>query len=283
MRKNSIQSDLLVGFYRFWHGKLHLKGAGVLLRSFMHIFPELERYKLSVPRLGTLTVNLNDYSGGAWLNYALGESSVEDGLIRCIKDLSLHNPVIWDVGANGGFVMTELALRLDNYKAFRMFEPNPELIPLLHEVASFLRDTVVHHCALSNTGGSLTLYVLQGHSSLASSKPCRNATPVTVKCITVDQFLCDTGADDPDVVVIDTEGNDARVVNGMKGLIERKRPIVIIEHIFLTDEEVEKTIPEGYSHFTIDDVSGNLIIGLERRKGHNSIFLPQEYNQNLPG
>lgn len=283
MKKNSIQSDLLVGFYRFWHGKLHLKGAGVLLRSFKHIFPEIERYKLPVPRLGTLTVNLSDYSGGAWLNYSLGESSVEDGLIRCVKNLSLHNPVIWDVGANGGFVMTELALKLENYGSFRMFEPNPELIPLLHEVASCLRDTEAHHCALSNIDGSLTLHVLEGHSSLASSKPCQNAIPVTVKCVTADQFLSDTGATDPNVVIIDTEGNDARVVQGMKGLIERKRPIIIIEHIFLTDEEVEQTIPKGYSHFTIDDVNGELIVGLERQKGHNSLFLPQENNREISG
>ena len=31
-QKSTLRSAALIGFYRFWHGWLHFKGAGVLLR-----------------------------------------------------------------------------------------------------------------------------------------------------------------------------------------------------------------------------------------------------------
>jgi hypothetical protein len=92
---------------------------------------------------------------------------------------------------------------------------------------------------------------------------------------TGDAFLKSTDSLDPDIVIIDTEGNDCRVFAGLADLIQRKCPIILFEHIFETTESIQATLPHRYYHFTVDDKSGELLPGLDRSRGHNSAFVPQ--------
>jgi FkbM family methyltransferase len=268
-------SYLFVSFYRFWHGKLHLKGAGVLLRVFARILPEFEHYRLNVPNLGRLTVNLRDSSGIAWLNYSLGDTGLEEGLISAVQEIAPANPVIWDVGANAGFFVAALVQRLKGYSEVRLFEPNPKLIPGLRELANCLPNLHLDNLAFSDKPGILTMYIPTRDSTTASLKPKAGAVAVKVECTTGDIFLNNTGAPDPSVIIIDTEGNDCRVINGLAGLIERKRPVIFFENIFETAETIRAALPGGYRQFTVDDKSGDLLPGLDKSRGHNSVFVPQ--------
>lgn len=267
-------ANFVVTFYRFWHGRLHLKGAGVLLRFFARIFSQFEHYRLNVPDLGLLTINLRDGSGIAWLNYSLGETGLEEGMISAVLALVPENPVIWDIGANAGFFITALLQRLKSYSEVRLFEPNPKLIPTLAELANYLSNLYAHNLALSDTTGVIALYVPIGDSTVASLTPMPHSAAVDVACTTGDIFLKDTDAADPSVIIIDTEGNDCRVITGLSNLIERKRPVIFFEHIFETRETIQATLPRAYRHFTIDDESGELLPGLDTNRGHNSVFVP---------
>jgi FkbM family methyltransferase len=272
--KNTFRASFLIGIYRFWHGKLGLKGAGFILRFCNRFFPELEKYHLRIPKVGSLTVNFKDASGFAWLNYSLGEAGHEDGIIGAIQRFAPMKPVIWDVGANAGFFVADLTRKITDYAEIRMFEPNSGLVPCLHELAGCMPNAHVHHLAISDTSGNLVLYIPHGQSPLASSTPKPNALRVSVECTTGDGFLAQSAAADPDVVVIDTEGNDIRVVRGMSALIARKQPVIFFEHLFLNEADVLAATPDGYRHFTVDDHSGELIAGLDRKRGHNSVYLP---------
>jgi FkbM family methyltransferase len=212
----------------------------------------------------------------AWLNYSLGEKGHEDGVISAIKKMAPDNPVVWDIGANAGFFAAALAERLDGYSEIRLFEPNPKLISCLHELADCLPNIHVHNLALSDTPGNMALHIPAGNSTTTSQTPVRNSTSILVECTTGDIFLKDFAARDPDVVVIDTEGNDCRVINGLSGLIKRKRFLIIFEHIFINEETIRSTIPEGYEHFTVDDDSGELVYGVDLNRGHNSVFVPKQ-------
>jgi FkbM family methyltransferase len=265
-----------MAFYRFWHGCLHLKGAGLLLRLCSPFLPELDHYSLHVPGIGCLTVNMKDASGMAWMNYSLGEKGHEDGVISVLKKLAPNNPVVWDIGANAGFFAAALAERMDGYSEIRLFEPNPTLISCLHELADCLPNIHVHNLAFSDTPGNLTLHIPNGNSTTTSQNPVPNSMPILVECTTGDVFLKDFSARDPDVVVIDTEGNDCRVINGLSGLVKRKRPVIFFEHIFLSEETIRSTMPEGYEHFTVDDRSGELVRGVDLIRGHNSVFVPKQ-------
>ena len=132
----------------------------------------------------------------------------------------------------------------------------------------------MHHLAFSDLAGELVLHVPVGQSAIASLIPRPNSSPVSVTCTTVDLFLPAAAATDPDVVIIDTEGNDARVIHGMAELIRRKRPLILFENIFLSEATIQTTLPAGYRHFTVDDLSGELIGTLDKVRGHNSVFIP---------
>ena len=273
-QKSTLRSAALIGFYRFWHGWLHFKGAGVLLRIGARFFPELAHYPLSVPGIGTLNVNLRDASGFAWLNYSLDEAGHEDGMIAALKKLAPPNPVVWDIGANAGFFVATLAKRLASHAEIRMFEPNPGLMAVLQQLVACLPNTQAHHLAFSDVAGNLVLHIPPGQSTVASLTPKPGSVPVTVACTTGDLFLKTTGAADPDVVIIDTEGNDARVILGLNELIQRKQPVIFFEHLFLSEDVVRATLPAGYRHFTVDDCSGELVPGWNPNRGHNSAFVP---------
>lgn len=272
--RNSFRSTLLVGCYRFWHGRLHLKGAGVLLRFFARFFPELRRYTLKIPRLGELTVDLKDPSGMAWLNRSLGEAGEEEGLVIAIKRLSPKNPVVWDVGANGGVFAATLAEHLKDFAEIRLFEPNPALIPSLRQLAQSIPRMHVHHLAFSDSARILTLHIPLDCSTTASIRELENSRPVEVECTTGDLFLADKSVTPPDVVVIDTEGNDCNVIRGLRELIELRRPVIFFEHIFVTEESIVSIVPESYTQYTVDDGSGELIEGFHPIRGHNSVLVP---------
>jgi FkbM family methyltransferase len=183
--------------------------------------------------------------------------------------------VVWDVGANAGFFVAALVKELDGYGEIRMFEPNPKLMPVLQELVGCLPNTSAHNLAFSDVPGNLVLHIPLADSTTASLTPKPNSTPVHVECTTGDRFLAHTGAADPDVVVIDTEGNDCRVILGLQELIGRKRPLIFFENIFLSESTILETVPAHYKHFTVDDRSGELIDKLDSSREHNSIFIPQ--------
>ena len=267
-------AKILVVFYRLWHGKLHLKGSGVLVRFCARILPGFDRYLLDVPNLGQISVDLSDTSGTGWVNYCLNESGHEAGLILAISKLAPQNPVIWDVGANAGILIATLVHYLDEYREIRLFEPNPKLLPSLRSLGKLLPNVSIHDLAFSDKPGILTLYVPKKDSSTASLSFRARSTPIRVECTTGDIFLREKGATDPDVVIIDTEGNDCLVINGLSDLIRRKRPLFFFEHIFVSEADILANLPDGYRNFTIDDVSGELLAGLNRDRGHNSVFVP---------
>ena len=267
--------QLLVSFYRFWHGKLHLKGAGLFLKIAARFLPGFDTYELAVPTIGALTINLKDSSGIAWLNYSLGETGLEVGMISAIAKLATKTSVIWDIGANAGFFIAALIDQLKDYAEIRLFEPNPRLTSILHQLAGLLPNVHSHNLAFSDQAGIAVLYVPKRESSTASFNANPNFAPVEVECTTGDLFLNQSGASDPDLVIIDTEGNDCRVINGFAELIRRKRPTIFFENIFETEESIRASLPERYQHFTVDDESGALIPGLDKSRGHNSVFVTQ--------
>ncbi|HWY41394.1 MAG TPA: FkbM family methyltransferase [Chthoniobacterales bacterium] len=275
MRQNNLIPDLVVNLYRLWHGKLGLKGSGLLLRACAKRLPGFEDYNLRVPNLGLIRVNYRDSSGISWLNYSLGEGGLEEGMISAVGRFAPKRAIIWDVGANAGFFAAALIKRLDDYQEIRLFEPNPAFNSILRELSSLLPNVHSHNIALSDKPGSALLHVPKSDSSVASFTPCADSVSINVECTTGDLFLEQSGTGDPDIVIIDTEGNDCRVIKGIIKLIERKRPVVFFEHIFEAAEGVNAALPTDYCHFTVDDRSGDLVPGLDKKCGHNSVFVPR--------
>ncbi len=212
----------------------------------------------------------------AWLNRSLGETGEEEGMLIAIKRLSPKNPVVWDIGANGGVFAATLAEHLKNFAEIHLFEPNPALIPTLKQLSQCIPKMHVHHLALSDSTGMLTLHIPLDSSMTASLRAVKGSRPVEVECTTGDLFLAAQSLPAPDVVVIDTEGNDCHVIRGLQELVAQKRPVIFFEHIFVGEESIRAVVPNNYAHYTVDDGTGELMEGLHPTRGHNSVLVPRE-------
>ena len=268
----------LVGFYRFWHGRLGLKGAGKLLHVTAPFVRALQNYPLTVPGIGVIPVDFrNDYAY-SWTNYLLNEEHPEEvGLFAVLETVCFEKMVFWDVGANIGLVSGH-AFRQFPSATFCLFEPNPDLASRLKLLYSERPNVLVSEVALSDQKGRAQLHLDSDKTSTATlSGGLTSASgKLDVGLETGDQFASDHGAAIPDLIKIDVEGHEVEVLRGCRELIAAHRPIIIFEHLFLSDEAIQAVVPSGYDIFYIDDKTGALSPTLHRWYSHNSLLKPRQ-------
>lgn len=273
--------NILVSFYQCWHGKLHLKGAGYLIRKAAIYCSRLRDYPLLVPKIGYVNVDLSDVSGMAWLNYSLGEEGQEEGLLSLLETIVPSPKCIWEVGANGGYFAAQILVSFPELERLYLFEPNPAMIQMLDAVAKSRAGISVSNFAFSNTDGEAKLSFQHGNSSMASLLDSPNSSQVNVVTKTGDTFLAMNPEAVPDVIIIDVEGAEKSVLQGMKRLLDTHQPLVIFEQIFFDPGILDPIMPDSYKRFTIDDKSGALIQGFHVRAGYNGVFICSSNTRGL--
>lgn len=265
----------LVSFYRWWHGKLHLPGAGIVLRAAASFLPSLRTYPLAVPNVGTIRADFRDSSAFAWINKLGGEQHQEEGLISFLKKRMVSNSVFWDVGANIGIVTASLLPHFPR-ATYCLFEPNPALASTLIEFFQASPNVLVFNQALSDRSGDSILKLPKGDSAIATLNEIegRIGREMPVKLISGDDFVRGNPHLLPTLVKVDVEGHEPKVLAGMKHTISTAMPVLVFEHLFLSDHEATTIIPQDYQIQFIDDETGELAHALDRRKSRNSVLLP---------
>lgn len=144
-----------------------------------------------------------------------------------LKNVIPSNAVTVDVGANRGLYTRELARYS---KRVHAFEPTRQMADLLRRTSA--SNVEVHEIAVSDSDGVATLSVpLDGQEavhSLASIEQrddARDCTTEVVRTARLDNVV----HDDVAFVKVDVEGHELRVLNGATGLIERSRPVFLVE------------------------------------------------------
>lgn len=130
-----------------------------------------------------------------------------------------------DVGANFGFYSI-LAAATNPTAAIDAVEPNPALAALLKETAA--RNGVklaVHELALSDRGGTASLSLRGGLSSLVAARWEQDDVLQRVRTERFDDLFPD-GAD---LVKIDAEGAEPEVLAGMERALVGCRPTILCE------------------------------------------------------
>ena len=275
---NNMIATLLVNFYRLWHGKLHLKGAGLLLRRAAPICPELHNYCLRVSETHSVTFDFRDVSATYWLNYLLGDRFEEEGLLAAVKQKSTGSSIVWDVGANCGLFSFRLSKEGKSRKVI-FFEPNPAMY-LLSE-AALQPFGFVEGCryALSDCSKNASFIIPEGRSTtgtLEAERTERTGKQIEIECRTGDELVASGVIDAPNIIKIDTEGHEVAVIHGIRRIISAHRPIIFFEHISITNDEVADIVPDDYKIFSVSDADGSLLEGFDRSRGHNSALLPNE-------
>ena len=250
---------------------------------------DLHHYPLEVDRVGTVIVDFRDHSGLLWLQHLIGDElaayDIERGLFRALSRFLREDHVFWDVGANAGTVSAYVAKTFPKVKIFA-FEPNPSIFSSLATLFSKVERVRVYPFALSHEDTTVMLTIPKGKSVggsiegieyvlKTSSLTEEDVEQVTVKAFKGDSLLrSEASLLPPHVIKLDVEGHEPSALAGFAEIIRQHHPVIFFEHLYLSDPDVAKVVPEGYSIHSVDNITGELTPAFDRSVGHNSVLVP---------
>ncbi|MFH7245470.1 MAG: FkbM family methyltransferase [Spirulina sp.] len=271
-------SQLLIAFYKIWHGRLHLQGAGLLIRLLAPRLPGLQSFSLQLPEGQEVNLDFRDLSAFYWLNHLLGDHFEEQGLLASISNHIQADTTLWDVGANCGLLSYQIAKETP-VKSLYFFEPNPAMFALAQTANQPFPKVQGLPYALSDQNRTATLTIPEGRSATGTLEASPEATMtkmITIECRVGDQLIKDDILTAPQIIKIDTEGHEISVLKGLKEVIKLASPMIFFEHISLTDDEILSLIPDAYDIYSVSDKDGSLTLGFDRMVGHNSVLKPRK-------
>ncbi|MBX3241466.1 MAG: FkbM family methyltransferase [Chitinophagaceae bacterium] len=159
----------------------------------------------------------------------------EKELVLVLDRLIEKNCVFVDVGANIGYHTLVSAARA-SYGHVYAFEPVKNMFERTNRNIALNRldNVTTYHLALGNTSGKEKIYVSAndntGMSGLAKAGNFSGQIE-EVSITTLDEWIQENRIEKIDILKIDVEGFDYKVLSGFEKNIERFKPIVIIEVI----------------------------------------------------
>lgn len=167
-----------------------------------------------------------------WSDWASYEPELEAALSRFVGP----GMVAFDVGAHLGEVAYFLAHRVGGRRSVFAFEPQPANIRAIrsgirrHRLGA--RIEAIHAAVCDRTGTA----EFRSHHRRSMGKLAGSAGRLygygqsfEVPCVSLDDMVFRRGIPLPDVVKIDVEGGEGKVVEGMREIMDRRPPILFIE------------------------------------------------------
>ena len=139
-----------------------------------------------------------------------------------------------DVGANYGYYTLLLADAVGETGHVIAIEPNPDAVALLTQsvlLNGHAGRTRIVPSALAASAGQRLLYVPDDepkNAALVDRADLPGGRTVEVSTVTLDEVAL--ACPRVDLVKIDAEGAEQEIVAGMRGLIERDKPILVLEY-----------------------------------------------------
>lgn len=175
-----------------------------------------------------VTVFCNDHVGDKIASQGLYEPENLELLLDLIG--KIENPTVLDIGANIGNHTLAFATRAAQVHAF---EPIPAIYRLLaaNVQDNDLRNVQTHALALSDQGGTATIYMVRQGNFGASSFDQRSegVEPVEVTRMTGDDFVRQQAIPRVDFIKIDVEAHEVYVLKGLMHTLQRDLPWLTME------------------------------------------------------
>lgn len=272
----------LVNFYRFYHGTLHLKGAGKMLRSAARVIPGLRAFPFAVAGVGTIVLDFRDTSATGMVNMSMGELGETRFLLDVLSRLLKPGDVFWDVGANVGWIAAHLTQERFQLASIQCFEPNPAAYKPLQSLFRNHRLVRIHPFGLGDQNGSAELRLYPGETGRASLKEhVSGEVKASVVLRRGDDSQEELSLPLPNAIKIDVEGFEPQVLRGMTHTIAKSRPAIVFEYQFLSDDEIRAMIPPGYEMLLMLD-DGRLTSDFSKRAlGHDAVLFTKEHAARL--
>jgi FkbM family methyltransferase len=206
-----------------------------------------------------------------------------------LKYVVERGDTVFDVGGYVGDVAWFMTRCVGPQGKVYSFEPNPESFQALKAKADKHSNLTALNCAISNSPALVTLHFGVTEESSQASTICPDLATtdrlgdeikfVQVQAITLDQFCAEHGLV-PSVIKLDVEGAEALVLEGARGILER-RPTLIFEMGVTTSLPVHviELRKQGYEiylievhRFVSDPVSWEHTVNTETRALRNRLI-----------
>lgn len=194
----------------------------------------------------------------------IGTLADEKKSVEAWATLAKHSSLIFDVGANSGFYAI-CASEVNSQAHVVAFEPIQRIFSRLQENVKLNGNkVVVENLAISDSDGETVIYDLpvehHYHASLdiTEVEHHEGVVGVPVKVVCLDSYVREMESQNIDLLKIDVEGHEVKVIAGMSEVIERSKPSVLLE---VKDSERARKIQKefdgkGYSYYEIDEEKG---------------------------
>jgi len=224
----------------FLWNKYGFKGRGYLPRLIGRRFVREGDYAVRTKHGAKLLIdlyNLDIYatifnSGGEW----------DPHIAQTCHRLLRTSDVFFDIGANAGCISLDTKALIGEDVRMCLFEPQPSLSSSIRKSITFNRfnNIQVFEILLGDYDGTGELY-LTSHAIHASMIP-REKTfdKITLPICKVDTLVAAGRCPPPDIIKIDTEGAELKILNGMRKTLMEYSPSILFE----ADENMSRF---GYS------------------------------------
>jgi FkbM family methyltransferase len=197
-------------------------------------------------------------------NYEPCESSI-------IRSLAPHMDTMLDIGANIGWYSL-LVASINEHTAIHAFEPIPNTFKRLLDNCSLNKaDSIVcHNFGFSSEPGSFPFYFYpegSGNASIRNLAVREDAEVIDCELRTLSSFCLDLPpASLVDFIKCDVEGNELFVFQGSSSVLEKYKPILLVELLrkwcapfgYHPNEVLELMLSLGYSAYGVNSI-GRLV------------------------
>lgn len=235
---------------RNFSNKFH---AGTLLGQFVRLPLRLIPRGIQVPIRSGIAKGMIWVTGahvhGCWLGTY--ENDKQDFCAKVV----MHGMTVFDLGANSGFYTLVMARLVGGKGRVVAFEPDSGNVSLLrrHVVLNKLTNVNIVQAAVSEST-SLSGFSLAG----GATGHLENSHCYLVPTLCLDDALRGESIPFPDVIKMDVEGAEVKVLRGAKELINKNSCIWIVA---LHGEEAKRGCFEilGNAQYRLSDLQGNII------------------------
>jgi FkbM family methyltransferase len=154
----------------------------------------------------------------------------EKPLLTAIRRVVRPGNTVLDVGANIGLLSREFARLAGQAGRVAAFEPDPTTFDCLKFNTRAFRTVQPVHAAVSDSNGVCKLF-LHPTSGMSNSlvHDWENSEAINVSSTTVDNWLAENPEfQKPDIVKIDVEGAEKRVLDGMRSTLRDNPHVTLI-------------------------------------------------------
>jgi len=264
---SNLRSKFLLQVSQFTR-KHGFPGINRLLRLFYHPDKRQKDYlDIVMDYDDDLLIQIDTRCFQEWMIFFRGY--YETDIVNLLKKILPSNAVAFEVGSNIGSHALIMSRSVGSQGQIFAFEPYPKVFRKLIKNIQTNRISNIHALphALSDRSDRLTLFFSEDqfsteemNSSLYPDNRLTNQIEVEVK--TLDSVFQEQGLNRLDLIKIDTEGSEYKVLQGAQQTIQAHRPYVIFEY---GKDNWEKA---GYSWSTVESFFSELnyslyVIGLD--------------------